>query len=297
MLVGCGRIDFDARVQPDAPTDCWAGWRAGTPNVQAPQLVPELADAMAQGDPSLASDDLELFVTRGPIGSGDIYHSTRPDRGSPWSTLQPVTELNTASDDLRLSVGRDGTAVFSSSRGGSVAMYSTSRGAPDQMFAAPTQTLVTATNMAGVLEHNPELSEDELTLYFAPIINSSNTERVSRAIRPTTQDPFGAPSVITEIQILVGQGDASISPDELVIVFAARDTPTGGCVAGMRCFDLFFATRASKADPFGAPIEVPNVNSFAHTDNNTEISSDGCELYFASQRAGNAAIYRATVTP
>jgi len=55
---------------------------------------------------------------------------------------------------------------------------------------------------------------------------------------------------------------------------------------------LWYATRADPTGAFGTPQVVPNVDN---GDDGPHLSSDGCRLYFTSQRGGSADIYVAAV--
>ena len=71
----------------------------------------------------------------------------------------------------------------------------------------------------------------------------------------------------------------AVSIDERVIVF--RSDRAGG----IGQYDLWYATRPSTAQDFGAPVLLPTVNTVDH-DSDPMLSADGCELYFASTRSG-----------
>jgi len=58
--------------------------------------------------------------------------------------------------------------------------------------------------------------------------------------------------------------------------------------------NLWYATRASAAVDFGPPQLVPSVNSDLD-DGDPVLSADGCELYFASNRAGKYHLFRVRV--
>jgi hypothetical protein len=102
---------------------------------------------------------------------------------------------------------------------------------------------------------------------------------------------FGAPVLVQE---LTSQGtswdySAHLSPDELTVYFAS--TRPGGVGEA----DLYVATRASKTDPFGAPVLMPNVNT-PQSDEFPSVSADGLTLVLSSDRAnaGYEHIYVAT---
>jgi hypothetical protein len=55
------------------------------------------------------------------------------------------------------------------------------------------------------------------------------------------------------------------------------------------------STRASTAEPFGAPLLLSAVVAGGH--DGDPASADGCELFFISDRGGNRDLYRTTVIP
>lgn len=81
--------------------------------------------------------------------------------------------------------------------------------------------------------------------------------------------------------------DPSLTGDRLELYF---NSGRGGGPGGG---DIWFSTRASTSDPWGAPAVVPVVNS-AQAETTPSISLDGLTLYFASARSGNQDVYVAT---
>jgi hypothetical protein len=80
---------------------------------------------------------------------------------------------------------------------------------------------------------------------------------------------------------MMSVADPTVSADELVIVFSNAS-------------DMFYATRTTASDPFGAPVPLAQLNT-AVIENDPELSSEGCELYFRSPRVSISDIYVATV--
>ena len=297
-LGACGRIDFEPlEARPDgAIASCISAWKSGAPELAEPRRISELSAASAQGDPSLSRDGLEMFFSRGTSTAGNLYVTTRVDVASAWNPPVAVSELNTSSSELRLTLSSDGTtAFFLSDRSGSFDLWTTTRAGRGMPFAPPTQTGLAAVNSASFAEHNPELSGDDLTLYFAPQ-DAAREQTVQRATRATPGDAFGTPTTLGELAEGLAYADATLSPDELVIVYAARDT-FNPCSAADRCFDLYFASRNDRGEPFNTPQLVPTVDQFGTVENDPELSSDGCELYFSSTREGTSDLYVARVTP
>lgn len=102
--------------------------------------------------------------------------------------------------------------------------------------------------------------------------------------------PFGAPVELTALDSTDNDAFVTFSADELTAYVSSN---RAGGVGG---FDLYYATRASVSDAFGAPVLLPNVNDVTQ-DYGASLSDDGLTLYFDSHRGtGNDDIYVATRT-
>jgi len=267
----------------DVPTSgaCWPSWYDGTIRFTVTAIA-ELANSAAQEHPSLSEDDLTLYFDRTVPGRArDFYVSTRAAVGSPWGTPVELAELDSTLDEERVTVGESGTyAVFASTRGGGAAeLWSATRPTATGAFSTPGQTDVAADNVASE-EFDPQLSRDGLRLYHSPV-SGSGTQTIALASRTSTAMPFGAPVALPELSIAGVVGDPTLSPDELLIVFAAN--------MGLARY-MYYAIRPNSSASFGTPVEVPDVSSGAYDGNGT-LSSTGCELIFMSTRSGTKALY------
>jgi OOP family OmpA-OmpF porin len=88
---------------------------------------------------------------------------------------------------------------------------------------------------------------------------------------------FGPPRLLDGVNSSSSEINAQLSPDELTIYVASS---RGGT------YDLYAATRATRAGSFGAPGALENLNSASRNEEGPSISSDGLTLYFASNRNG-----------
>jgi Tol biopolymer transport system component len=277
-LAGCGRSGFDpidGDTQPppnDASSGCWSAWTAGPLRLSPPQRVGELAAAEAQGDPSLSPDGLSLYFSRGASGK-DYYVARRPDRASPWGTPIRLDDLSSAQDDTKLSLTDDGlVAILSSNRSPATSfdLWEARRTSSSVPFGTATRTPLAAINDNSA-QFDPHVSADGLRLYYAPEL--AGVQRIQLATRDSREEAFGAPAALA-----VGPytADPSPSPDELVLVYASfATTPTA----------MFYTARTSTSEPFSPGQKLPVYDVPVH-DQDPAISHDGCELYFASMRAG-----------
>lgn len=287
-LVGCGRFDF-ARVAPDGGAverSCWPQWHAGTLALSAPQRVAELASSDATSNPSLSVDGLTLYFERDD-GNDDLFVTQRSSRDAPWAAPTRIEPLTTNAIESRLTPSADGMfAVFMSSRGGNEDLWTATRTSLSDPLANPSTALVASLNTPAA-ELDPELTADGLGLYYAPW--DGTNQRIVVARRASTASAFVQPTTLDELQISSAVADPSLSPDETVIAFSSGAT--------MADNDLFYATRDSRDARFDSPqplaaLDVPGVS-----DNDIELSSDGCEVYFTSDRGGHAELYVSRAQP
>ncbi len=156
--------------------------------------------------------------------------------------------------------------------------------------AAADCTLGTPVNLGALVnssgaEGSPEVSADGLELYFnsnRPGGFGATDIWVSK--RPTAQSAWGE---AVNLGPVVNSPGAEISPtisaDGLELYFSDYQGPRPG---GSGKSDLWVTRRSSKEAPWGAPVNLgPLVNSPAE-EITPEISPDGLELYFESDRPG-----------
>jgi hypothetical protein len=295
LLAGCGRLGFDANLTALADAahvadasdggsgvDCWASWRSGAPVLSAPVRVAELATALVESDPSVSADGSTLYFGRGPAQNRNVYVAVRPNRGTAFGIAQVVPELDALTDNVRVTVTADGLTAIATSGTANYDLFQATRGSSTMAFGSETTAPFASINDANN-QIDPELTPDGLRLYYAP---DGGGQAVRLASRASVGASFGSPSPVTGL----GGGttcDPSISPDELVIAYAR-------VIAGKR--QLYFATRSTVGAAFGGPIVLPGLAS-GGVDGDPELTADGCELFFASDRGGDFDIYVVTVMP
>jgi len=287
ILVGCGRVAFGPVQRDGARSD------EGTNDVLtsdaampfgAPVLVSELVDVQQSSNPTLAADELELFLVRRPTGNnaGDIYQTKRAATTATWDPPVLVNELSSAADESGLFLSRDAlTMWFASARAGGHDIYTATRPDRSQPFAAP----VMVSNLSSLSEESSP-AVDAAQLYY--LENFGAVPRDLRASRrASTADPWPVPAPITELSNPADDSGPAPSPDALTLYFTSDRTGTQG---GQ---DLWVSTRPTILDPFGAPIALVELNSAA-AEITPWISPDGRVIYFASDRSGVVSIYRAS---
>ncbi|MEE8577461.1 MAG: hypothetical protein V3T31_09415, partial [candidate division Zixibacteria bacterium] len=102
--------------------------------------------------------------------------------------------------------------------------------------------------------------------------------------RPTTADDWGIPvNLGPTVNSSSSENSPSISADGLTLYFGDWPNPRPG---GFGSVDIWVTTRPTIADDWGTPVNLgPTFNSSA-SDGSPDISGDGLELYFTSNRPG-----------
>jgi len=152
-------------------------------------------------------------------------------------------------------------------------------------FALPS-LLPSPVNSSG--EGTPELSADELSLYFfSQRFGGAGDRDIYVATRTSKTAQFNALSPLTSINSPRRDDRPWVSPDELTIYFASQRASLTD--------DLWRATRNARSDAFGTPVAVTELNSSGN-DAGIFLTPDGLVALFASDRSGGLGgvdIYRA----
>lgn len=249
------------------PPPCDLGKPFGSPVPIAEVNTPE-ADIVTD----VSADELTMLISSNHGASNvQTFASTRASKSAPWGA--PVLLFaGGGGDNWGLSITGT-TAILSSSRSGSVELYFATRANASSPFGP--LALATGINGAGD-EENPHWSADGKTLYFDVTDGSA---RDLFAATATGVGAFTNKAPLTTINSAAADGAPAVSADELTLYFYSERSPTPDG-------DIYVATRASKSDPFGNVVQVPNVNSTA-LDAPGAVSADGCSLYLSSLRADN----------
>ena len=147
-----------------------------------------------------------------------------------------------------------------------------------------------ATNLGPIInsangEGSPTISADGLELYFgSDRADGSGGSDLWVSTRPSTDAEWSAPvNLGPVVNSEKSESTPSISADGLELFFSDWGDPRPG---GHGSVDLWVTTRASKDDAWGEPVNLgPTVNGEGY-EVTPEISSNGLELYFESERPG-----------
>jgi len=271
-------------TQPDAgTTGCdlrAAGW-----SFSVPLPLDEVNSISIDRDPSLSADGLTLYFSSnrsGGLGDYDIYSATRAQPGDPFDA--PVNEvgLSSSADDAKVVFTEGESNLFIATRrsggAGQSDIWSAQRGASDtyENFAPLANV---NTNQQ---EYDPHISLDGLRLYFASFVPEGGGlggQDLVVSTRASTALDFSLPQLIAELSTSAGDADPWLSADELIIIYNSRQS------AALAGANIYLAQRGSPDETFSAPIFLAELNTNVD-EADPVVSANGCELIFASNRAG-----------
>ena len=219
-------------------SDIWRSTRTSTTSTwSVPVPVTELDSSAEDASPEVAADGLTIWLSSqrpGGQGERDIWTSTRPDRTSAWSAPAPVIELNTsARDDGMTVLPSTLVAYLHSGRGGSSALYRTSRPTVTSPWTTP--VLVPGQDL-GSSSENAWVSPDECAIYFASNRGAGgNSYDLYVATRTTPTDPLGAAVKLTELSSTGWDDDPWLTADQRYVMLNSD--------RGASQFDLYEARR------------------------------------------------------
>jgi hypothetical protein len=222
--------------------DIWRATRSSTAESwSAPQPVAELNTVdNVDATPGISSAGLLIFLdsTRthsSAKGKTDLYVASRSRRGDPFSTPQPVVELNSAESDVCAYPLPDKlTLVMDSNRPGGLGMrdlYTSTRSSSTAVWDAPVP-------IAGVSssEHDqcPWVDPTFTVLYFASQRpGGAGSSDIWVTTRPKG-GTFSPPETVKGINTDSSESDPWISPDQRTIYFSSNRDGNP---------DIFIATR------------------------------------------------------
>lgn len=260
--------DVDAATG-DGPRDTTTG---DAPGPWTPAAMIAIASSpTGLDDPSLATDELELYFNIGNV----IYVSTRTSITAGWSAPVSAPGLTTmtfspclAGNGLTL-VGIDEFAHD---------IYTATRTTRAASWAMPAISSVLSSSQD---DDGPAMTADGLTFVLDSTRDGERTLYMSK--RFATTEAWPAPQRIVELDGAGTESRPSLTDNRLEIYFER-----GG--------DIWSASRTSPTAAFDAP----SIVSFASTASNEQdpwISPDGRHLVWASDRGGALVLWESFRTP
>jgi hypothetical protein len=278
---GCGRVAFDPLG--DALGAC-GPWTAAT-RFTTPLRVAEVNPTNDQQQPHLSGDGLTIYFAAF-TSDYHIYTAERTARDQPFANARELTEVRagSAADTAFAPTIDQLTAYMSSNRGGDIDIWISQRGTTTEPWGTPVRSAVSTS----FIDYDPIQSADGLRLYWAIVMWDQGVGATDLVVatRASVTDSFGPPSLVAGVDTLEVDDNPSETADGRMLVFSSQRAGGG---------DIYFSTRASIADAYGAPSPVPDVNMGATAESEPFVTADGCELWFTSDRGGAHDIYSASV--
>jgi Tol biopolymer transport system component len=203
--------------------------------------------------------------------------------------------INTPFNDFGPSISPDGhTLYFSSNRpgfGGNDLYMSRRHNKRDDFGWRPAVNLGSAIN-TDANEIAAARFEDDLTgvitIYFASNRPGGFGEDDIYVSTLLPDETFGAPVLVEELSTPSSDLQPAIRRDGLEMFLSSSRPGTLGSL------DLWVSTRSRTTDPWSVPMNLGAPVNSASADARASLSFDGTELYFQSNRGGNADFYRST---
>ncbi|HUS31814.1 MAG TPA: hypothetical protein VMZ53_25105 [Kofleriaceae bacterium] len=133
-----------------------------------------------------------------------------------------------------------------------------------------------------VSDHNPNMTPDGLTMLLASDRPGSTGIDLWQSKRSSRSVPWGTPVRVPELESNVSDNSASLSYDELTIVFSSDRLGSNT--------DIFMATRTA-GSPWTGVRELPELNIVNQEDTHPWLSPDKRTIYFMSDRTGGGDLY------
>jgi Tol biopolymer transport system component len=196
-----------------------------------------------------------------------------------WTTPQPVEGVvNTGEAESTPFLSSDGLTLYFNRDTDHAGTYQAKRSTPSGPFTSVEEITAIGSGTFG-----PWVSPDNLRMYY-----SGPGWNINMSQRNSTSDEWTMGTGISELNALGMVCYPTLTEDELTMVFVGGN-PTGNAQGA----DLYMASRPNKNSPFEDVFALNNLNTnFA--DNEPDISPDGLNLYFGSNRNGNGEIFQST---
>lgn len=289
LAAGCGRFGFSSRTSDggggdtpgdDAPPTIDAGiCHAGTWGT--PAAIASTVTQSEEADPSVSADELEMFFDSNRVGgqARAIWRATRATRADAFTVVGVIAAIDSTSDDTDAEISPDGlTLYFRSNRTGSNDIFYATRATPADMFVFDGG--LPFIDSTSSVRSGPDVTGDDLTMFF-----TRNDLQIAVASRSSAAAPFSFDREISEVNAAQSDGNPTITPDGLELFFDSYRTGPAA---------IFHASRASTADMFSAPVEMPELLGSGSAAGTPEISSDGRTLYYFVNVGGQLDLYTAT---
>lgn len=256
-----------------------------------PQLIDGLLDpADHVQDPTLSSDELELYFASTKNGTLDIWRSTRARADLPWQPALRVAELSSANEEQEPELTSDGlTIYFGSDRPGSVPTFRlwSSRRASRAGAWEPPQLVLLSPADSSETDRGAAVDDSHTMMVFAsaPPVTDGDFGLVA-VTRAAAAAPWGVKISLSSLDSAWSDWDPALFRGKLAIMFGSRRT------GDHLTTDLFESARPAETAAFLPPTPVVELNS-PRSEGDPWLSEDGRHVVFSSERAGTSRLYEA----
>ena len=213
---------------PNTDWDIWLVERASsTAPWGTPAKVDELSSASLDETPEVSADGLTIYLASdragGAVASEHLWVSHRATRTDTWPPPVPVTDFTGGDADLSPTLQRDQLMMaFASQHGGDWDLYITTRQSTADPWGPP--TALTELNSTAY-DWDPALYRGGNSIVFASRrLNTLNS--LFHATRGSAGEPFSAPQLASEFDVLGTAADPWLTDDGHHIVFDSRGGPS-----------------------------------------------------------------------
>jgi hypothetical protein len=204
----------------------------------------------------------------GGVGAADLYIATRASEAQAFAAPIGLSSVNSMASDLSPALSDDElTLYFASNRGGNglYRLYAATRPTRADDFGAPALVVMDYTALGSV--GGPNLSSDELTMYFDASAGGLGSYDMWMTTRASVGDPWSTPAPVPGVNTPGVDSKPAIDDGGLTLYYISD--------AFEAAQDLVVATRRDLASPFGTPSKVPLALNPGVGEYGADISADG----------------------
>jgi hypothetical protein len=197
-----------------------------------------------------------------------------------WTTPVPITAINSSFQESIGSLSADGLSIYFArlTPGSREQLWMATRNSVNDLFGSP--TLMQGVNDGHSYTCYPWISQDSQRLYYTYGDYTYVSSRLAN-------NNWSAGQLVAGLDAIGRMEVARFSADELDVVFQSNAT------GGRGGWDIYEATRPDRNSSFTNILNLWQFNSAAFN-GCPSLSADGLTLYFASDIAGQFAIYKTT---
>jgi Tol biopolymer transport system component len=289
LLAGCGfTVRTDGASTDGGPGDDSHG-DGGEPDAapqplgpfSMPTVIPALANAAVDDDPTVTGDLCELYYSTLRSGNEDIWVSRRSSAMQPWGAPSLVPELSTPSIDTTPEVSADGLTIYLARANNLLVSTRADRNAA---WTPPTP--VTELN-TGSLEGSSAPTASHLTMVFASSRAGGGGDiDVWLATRGAVGDPWSNVTALNELNTAGLDTTPFLAESHQLLIYAS-DRGGGSDSA------IYTSERSGPGAMFEAPQAIVELGGPGEA-MDPWIAEDLRYVVFASDRSGNWEIYEAS---